>query len=71
MVRDRLTSRAFRARGWFDPANVRRLLEDTHSGRVDGAYVLWALVMIDAWAERFLESPLTPSESGLAARRSR
>jgi len=54
MVRERLTSSTFRARGWFDPASVDRLLARTAADRVDGAYVLWALVMIDCWAERFL-----------------
>jgi asparagine synthase (glutamine-hydrolysing) len=71
MVRDRLTSAAFRARGWFDPGSVERLLAGTSAGRVDGAYVLWALVMIDCWAERFLGSSLAASEPELAMRRSR
>jgi asparagine synthase (glutamine-hydrolysing) len=66
MVRDRLTSPSFRARGWFDAASVQRLLEDTWAGRVDGAYVVWALVMIDHWAERFLASSLTSNEPALA-----
>ena len=71
MVRDRLTSTAFRTRGWFDAVRVQRLLEDTWAGRVDGAYVVWALVMIDHWAERFLASPLAASEPALAAGTSR
>jgi len=70
MVRDRLTSAAFQARGWFDPANVKRLLEDTEAGRVDGAYVIWALVVIDYWAERFLGSRITPDEPAVAPLRS-
>jgi hypothetical protein len=71
MVRDRLTSAVFRSRGWFDPGSVERLLVGTSAGRVDGAYVLWALVMIDCWAERFLGSSAAASDSELAMRRSR
>lgn len=56
MVRDRLSSAAFRSRGWFDSAGVSRLLDDSVAGKVDAAYVIWALVMIDYWAERFLQA---------------
>jgi len=70
MVRDRLTSAAFRTRGWFDPVNVGRLLEDTTAGRVDGGYVIWALVMIDHWAERFINGPVTTAEPAVRTWRS-
>ena len=70
MVRDRLTSAGFRDRGWFDPANVGRLLNDTFAGRVDGSYVIWALVMIDHWAERFIDGPVMMSEPAVETWRS-
>lgn len=42
-------------RGWFRPAVVRQLVEEHTSGRADHAYRLWALLVLELWARKFLE----------------
>jgi asparagine synthase (glutamine-hydrolysing) len=53
MIEDILASASFRHRGLFDVAGVRMLLDDTVSGRRDGAYLILAIVMVELWLRRF------------------
>jgi asparagine synthase (glutamine-hydrolysing) len=43
------------ARGYLQPAAVRRLVADHVSGRADHAKQLWALLMLELWHQTFLD----------------
>ena len=55
-VRDTLAQEAVRRRGLFHPAEVQRLLDDHFAGRADHARWLLALVSLELWHLRFLET---------------
>ena len=43
-------------RGYFDPAGVRRLLDEHFSGRRDRSHAIWRLLIFELWHRNFLES---------------
>lgn len=53
LVFDLTSTATVGARGLFDPAKVTRLCEDHFTGRIDAAYSLLGLVMIELWCRRF------------------
>jgi asparagine synthase (glutamine-hydrolysing) len=55
LVEDTVRSPSLQERGLFDRVAVIRLLNDTVSGRRDGAYLLLAVVMIELWMRRFAD----------------
>jgi asparagine synthase (glutamine-hydrolysing) len=42
-------------RGYFDPAGVRRILDEHFSGRRDRSSAIWRLLMFELWHRNFLE----------------
>jgi asparagine synthase (glutamine-hydrolysing) len=42
-------------RGWFRPEEVTRLIDEHADSRRDHAYKLWALLMLELWARRWLD----------------
>jgi asparagine synthase (glutamine-hydrolysing) len=50
-----LSNDRIRARGIFDVAGVRRLIELDRQGKVDGAYSIFALICIEIWCSLFLD----------------
>jgi len=51
-------------RGYFEPAYVRRLVDEHARGRRDHSTPLWALFMFELWHRTFLDRP--PSRAGRA-----
>ncbi len=43
-------------RGWFRPEEVTRLIDEHVDSRRDHAYKLWALLMLELWARRWLDA---------------
>jgi asparagine synthase (glutamine-hydrolysing) len=52
---DTLLGRAATQRGLFHPGAVRRLLDEHVAGRRAGHSLLWALLMLELWFERFID----------------
>lgn len=61
LVDDVLGADSLRRRGWFDPAAVRALVEADRAGRIDAAYPVFALLSLELWARRFLDTPVAGS----------
>ncbi len=55
MVEDTLSDAALRRRGFFDPTAVRRLIDMSFNGEIDGSYTIFALMCIELWCRRFLD----------------
>ena len=49
MIDDLLSEGSVRARGYFRPAEVRRMVDEHRSGRSDQTYPLWALLCLELW----------------------
>jgi asparagine synthase (glutamine-hydrolysing) len=56
MVDDTLNADALRRRGFFEPGAVRRLVELNSAGRIDAGYTVFALMCVELWCRRFLDS---------------
>jgi asparagine synthase (glutamine-hydrolysing) len=48
-----------RRRGWFDPASVARIREDSQKGRRDLYMLQWAVITMELWARRFIDARST------------
>ena len=57
LAEELLSPATLSARGLFEPAAVRRLLDDTYARRRDGSYTLLGLMAIELWCRRFLAAP--------------
>jgi asparagine synthase (glutamine-hydrolysing) len=55
-VDDALSPESLRNRGLFDPAAVQRLIALDRASRVDGGYTIFALMCVELWARRFIDS---------------
>ena len=58
LLNDTLSDTSLRARGIFEPAAVRDLLAMDAAGRVDGSYTIFALICIELWCRRFVDTRL-------------
>lgn len=47
-------------RGWLDPDGIRRTIREHVEGRARHGATLWALLVLELWARRFLDGPLDP-----------
>ena len=79
---DTLLSATAQQRGYFQPAFVRRILDEHLSGRRDHTLRLWQLVVFERWADRYLHpssgapertsvplsTPAIPSAAAMASR---
>lgn len=52
-VADTLNRDVIKMRGIFDELAVRKLVEDTKAGKVDGSYTILSLVALELWFRRF------------------
>ncbi|HUI65291.1 MAG TPA: asparagine synthase (glutamine-hydrolyzing) [Bacteroidota bacterium] len=62
LVEDVLQPSSLNARGLFDATAVRQLMQADRAGRVDGAYLIYAVICIELWCRLFLDPP--PSVPG-------
>jgi asparagine synthase (glutamine-hydrolysing) len=54
-MRDIVLSPTALSRGLFDPQGIEKLIADTKSGHVDGAYTLLSLMVIELWFRQFMD----------------
>jgi asparagine synthase (glutamine-hydrolysing) len=60
VVEDLLSEARLRRRGLFDPAAVAALVHHDAQGRLDGTYTIFALMCMEMWAGRFVDSVPQP-----------
>jgi asparagine synthase (glutamine-hydrolysing) len=61
MVDELLSPSTLAARGLFDPAEVRQLIEDNAAGRADHAFRIWSLLTFELWQQRFIDGAHPPA----------
>lgn len=54
MVEDLLSTERVRARNYFNPSEVRRLIDDNNSGKEDNSLKILQLLVLELWHEQFL-----------------
>lgn len=55
-ARETLTSRAFRARGYFRPGRVEAILAEHAAGKKDYSMWIWCLINFELWHRTFLDA---------------
>jgi asparagine synthase (glutamine-hydrolysing) len=68
LLGDVLSESSLRRRGLFDPAAVRRLIEDNDAGRRDAAYTLLSLLCVEIWCRRFVDGGASSLAYGAAVK---
>jgi asparagine synthase (glutamine-hydrolysing) len=56
MVDDLLAESTIRRRGYFEPAEVRRIVAQSRDGLGASAHQVWALLMLELWHRTFIDS---------------
>ena len=56
MVRDTLFDARARARGWWEPAFVERLISEHEAGAWDHADYVWRLFVLELWLRRYVDA---------------
>jgi asparagine synthase (glutamine-hydrolysing) len=57
MVEDLLSETSLRARGWFRPDVIRKLIDLDRAQRIDGSYTILSLMCLELWARNVLDAP--------------
>jgi len=60
-VRDSLSDDSLARRGLFDVGRVRQLVRQHESGYADHADLLWGLMSVEMWHQKFVDRPATAS----------
>ncbi|HJQ68474.1 MAG TPA: asparagine synthase (glutamine-hydrolyzing) [Blastocatellia bacterium] len=55
MVDDLLSEQRLSGRGLFNPAAVRRLVDEQRSGREDWSLQIWQFLTLELWMQRFID----------------
>ena len=55
MMQDLLGPDQVRRRGWFEPAEVTRRVDEHLAGRRDHAHLLFSLMVLERWSQAFLD----------------
>jgi asparagine synthase (glutamine-hydrolysing) len=59
VIRDCLSAESLRSRGWLSTQGVREMRTQLLRGQSDQALQLWAVVILELWARRFLDQPVS------------
>jgi asparagine synthase (glutamine-hydrolysing) len=63
MVDDLLSEDRVRRRGLFEPAAVRKLVEEQRSGRQDWSMQIWQLLTLELWSQGFTDRSAARSDA--------
>jgi asparagine synthase (glutamine-hydrolysing) len=55
MVDEMLSPERVKGRGYFDPVEVRRIIDANNSGQEDNALKIFQLLTLELWHERFID----------------
>jgi asparagine synthase (glutamine-hydrolysing) len=61
VVGDTLSAERFAARGWLNPAEARRIVQEHQLGVTDHTYRIWTLLGLEMWARAYLDEPVAPA----------
>lgn len=61
MLTDTLLSSRSLSRGYFEPAAVRRMVEEHTTSKWDHSARLWLLLVFELWHQKFVDSPTPPT----------
>jgi asparagine synthase (glutamine-hydrolysing) len=64
MLHDTLLDPASLQRGYFEPAAIRRLIDEHVEGKWDHSYRLWNLLCFELWQRTYLDPPQPPRAPG-------
>ena len=67
LLRDALLSQRSQARGYFDPREVRRILDLHLERQADFAFPLWNLLMLELWHREMVDGSAQPIPASQAA----
>jgi asparagine synthase (glutamine-hydrolysing) len=59
LAHDVLLGQTAQQRGYFRPEAVREMVTEHETGRGNHSYRLWALLVLELWMQRWLDSPAT------------
>ena len=55
LMEELLSSERIAARGWFQPAAIRRRLEAHRAGHENHAHTLFSLMVLERWVQEFVD----------------
>jgi asparagine synthase (glutamine-hydrolysing) len=55
MVDDLLSESSLKTRGLFNPASLRRLVDEQRSGRQDWSAQVWQFLTLELWMRAFID----------------
>ena len=55
MIDDLLSEATVRRRGFFEPAYVRKIIQENSAGRNDYNYLIYILLSFELWARNYLD----------------
>lgn len=61
MLTDTLLSSRSLSRGYFEPAAIRRMVEEHTTSKWDHSARLWLLLVFELWHQKFVDSPIAPT----------
>jgi asparagine synthase (glutamine-hydrolysing) len=59
MTHDLLLDQTASERGYFEKAEVQRLLDEHNSGRVNHCYRIWNLLCLELWHRAYMDQPIS------------
>jgi asparagine synthase (glutamine-hydrolysing) len=63
MLESSLSVERLKARGVFDPAAVRAIIDATRSGQVDASYTIFAILCLELWCGQFIDGHFAVEQS--------